>query len=352
MKATERVHQKASILQDEIAALRMKARETNDPIGWTEIFCRPYYEMLRSLYTEEMPLAQAIDSSDLLVHAEGPSLADDSPRLALVEQFFANLRVQVLRVTKAIAGLDESTRLRNNQIELGLSGLAPGSLYIGLRVKLPVDAKSGQQSVLGEQDPLFVAARGAVRAIKVVSQHFDERESLEERIPDPQIRDAAMVAVSRLAPSKQSGVTRVSFDGSLEGWRPRELTPNIRKELNRELRQPVHSQEVVTLVGEVRELDLDARRFELRRIESGVTDVRCAYSESVGRAARRWLGNRVEVTGRIERLAGGAPRLISVEAIRRLDPPSSSGLTLPVPSQSFEGLTFQVDPLGLPKPKE
>jgi len=72
--------------------------------------------------------------------------------------------------------------------------------------------------------------------------------------------------------------------------------------------------------GEVRELDLDARRFELRRIETGVVnDVRCAYDEALAGSARRWLGHRVEVTGKIERLSNGAPRLISVDKIKRLD---------------------------------
>jgi len=323
MKAVEHVHQKARFLQDEIASLRLKARDTADPEHWAEIFCRPYYDLLRDLYAEEMALAHAIDSSDLLVHAEGPSLADDSPRLTLVEQFFANLRTQVLKVTKAVAGLDEAQRLRNSHVELGLSGLAPGSLYIGVRVKLPTEP-SGQLSVLGEHDPLFVAARTAIRAIKIVSQHFDERADLERELPDPQVRDAAMVAISRLAPTKQSGVSRVTFDAADPGkGRLRELTPTVRRELNKELRQPVLSQETATIRGEVREIDLDARRFELRRIETGgvLNDVRCAYGESETRGAKHLLGRRVEVTGRIERLANGSPRLISVDRISTIDSP-------------------------------
>jgi hypothetical protein len=329
MSAVDRLHRKASLLQAQIVALRAKALQSNDAIGWTDILCRPYFEMLEQLYSEEMAFAKALDFSDLLVHAEGPAISHDAPRLQIVEGFFRNIRAQVLRVTKAIAGLDESQRLRNRDVELGLSGLAPGSLYIGLKVKTPVD-EDGQSSLLGEEDPLFQAARAAVRAMAVVTQHLDSSEELASEISDPQVRDAAMLAVARIAPSKQSGVKSISLSTSDNEMASSPLTPLIRRELNKQLRDPVRSNEVATIVGQVREIDLDARRFELRRLEISpgrvsMSDVRCAYGEQFAHNARAWLGQRIAVTGRIERAsASGLPRLVVVETIAEAEPRSRS----------------------------
>jgi hypothetical protein len=54
-------------------------------------------------------------------------------------------------------------------------------------------------------------------------------------------------------------------------------------------------QERVSIVGEVREMDLDARRFDLRHIENLRTnELRRVYQQISDGEAAEWLNKRVE----------------------------------------------------------
>ena len=65
--------------------------------------------------------------------------------------------------------------------------------------------------------------------------------------------------------------------------------------------------------GYVREIDLDAHRFDLRGIDDEqIRDVRCAYRDLPGVRARDLLGSYVRVRSLVERTADGIPRLLSV----------------------------------------
>jgi hypothetical protein len=75
-------------------------------------------------------------------------------------------------------------------------------------------------------------------------------------------------------------------------------------------------QERVSIVGEVREMDLDARRFELRHIENLRTnELRCVYQQISDGEAAEWLNKQVMVTGTILRGANGTSKLLSVDSV-------------------------------------
>jgi hypothetical protein len=68
--------------------------------------------------------------------------------------------------------------------------------------------------------------------------------------------------------------------------------------------------------GRVRSIDLDLRRFDLRRIGGGEQpDLRCIYPAEFDAAARNWLDRLVVVRGRVETYHGAA-RLLQVESVR------------------------------------
>lgn len=74
--------------------------------------------------------------------------------------------------------------------------------------------------------------------------------------------------------------------------------------------------ERVSIVGEVREMDLDARRFEPRHIENLRTnELRCVYQQISDGEAAEWLNKQVEVTGTILRGGNDASKLLAVDSV-------------------------------------
>lgn len=319
MKWVAEVHAKAQILQAQVELARSMAR--NFGMDESEAIS-PYLREIEKIYELEFPLARAMDESDLVFHIEGPALADHTPKLSLVESIFANIRTQVLAVARAVANVGEGVHLSDRDVELSLSAIAPGSLYIGVKAEPPTSS-IGQQHLLGRDDRIVAATREAMRSIRLVSQHLsDDATEVVDRIPDPAVRDAALVAVARLAPTGRAGVTRITLAATDQGesLMGEALTPKIRSELKHQLKGAFFAGSCrVVLRGEVRELDLDFARFELRRIE-GHRDrsVRCRINPEVFIDLQRLAGERVEVVGSTAEGAAQLPRVVHVTEVRLL----------------------------------
>jgi len=87
---------------------------------------------------------------------------------------------------------------------------------------------------------------------------------------------------------------------------------------------PLKPREVIT--ASVRETDLDDKRFEVSGIEDGnPTDFRCINGPQVNdKAASRWLNQRVEISGRVERDTKGRTRLMKVSHLKLVNAPNNS----------------------------
>src|SRR5260221_12565806 len=88
--------------------------------------CQPYYRLLDEIYEKEMPVARALDHSDLLLHLDGEGLQTESPRLSLVAGIMGDVRKQVGAMIKTlVSSFSESVDLPK-EIDLGLSSFAHG----------------------------------------------------------------------------------------------------------------------------------------------------------------------------------------------------------------------------------
>ncbi len=314
------VHSKAHILLGQIENARRLAQRTGVD---SDALCRELYRKVDELYETEFPLAKAMDGSDLVFHLEGPALRDHTPKLKLIESIFANIRQQIFSVAKAVAQLGNNSSISDNDVDLSLSALAPGSLYIGIKAESP-EGNNGQQHMLGPNDLILSATREAMRSIRVISKHLDE-DSVEarEEVPDAKVRDAALVAVARLAPTKRSGITRVTIASSDEKRSDvgSPLTPKVRRELRHQLRQDKRTgPKQFSIRGDVRELDLDFRRFELRRIAGDPTaSIRCQLSPDAMVNLEKLPGRHVEVSGFGEDVSIGIPRMLRVVNVTVFD---------------------------------
>lgn len=283
------------------------------------------YSTLESIYSRDYQIALTRDNSDLLIRVEGDAF-ENAPRLQLVTSIFENVSNQVTGLTKAILGLGAEGHITASSVDLGLSGLAKGSLLFGLKAQLP-DPASQKGELLGETDSMFKSTKNALSIIDSVSHTvYKDRESVSmeavsEVVPDPRVRDAALVAVQRISPSGRRGIESVSISGGASSNRPADLNSDNRRSIRESLFKPVIRGEEIELVGAVREIDLDSRRFDLRGIaDEKLSDIRCAYRHVPDVNPKELIGSLVRVRGLVERAQDGAPRLMSVTALKIIKP--------------------------------
>jgi len=309
---TAHVRAQARMIVDQIADL--KNRLPSESFAASSAVDR-YYKMLEDILDRDLRLAQLRDDSDLLLRAEGVAFKND-PHLQLVSNIFSNVTSQVTDLTRAILGVQNGRKFKPSSVDLGLSGIAKGSLYFGLKAHSPVE----KLPLLGEVDTLYTSTICALRVIDDLAhtvEYNDEVISLEavsEVITDPKVRDAALLAVQRITPSGRLGIDTISIAGGERA--PAELNPNHRRAIREILEKPIIRGEEIEFLGRVREIDLDARRFDLRGIANEqVRDVRCAYQKVGGVNPKTLLGATIRARGLVEKTADDLPRLMSVSAI-------------------------------------
>jgi hypothetical protein len=306
---------KAQLLHQQIASMQRLAADAGASPEQLAQACAPYYRLLDEIYGHDVPVARALDTADLLLHLEGEDLHSVAPRLSLVSSIMVDVRRQVGTMIKTlVSSLDESVELPR-EIDLGLCSFAIGSLYLGFAVPTP---PPGHAELPG--DPLFSASREALAMLGRVTDHIEEEDAYARicaEFADPKLRDAALSAVGQLSPSGRRGVSSVGIGGRALPDRPwRKLTPETRLQVRSWLEKPVLGDDILELGGRVRSIDLDLRRFDLRRIDGGEQpDLRCIYPPSFDTAARNWLDRIVVVRGRVETYRGVA-RLLQVQQVQ------------------------------------
>lgn len=315
---TDAVERKAAIIHSQLAyARRLAAAHGTDELEVSA----PYLKLLRSLYSDEFPFAQLTDSSDLVARFRGPAVDIHDPTVSIVISLFSDLREQIRGIAKSIVGLASERRvLWPAQLDPHLSGVAHGSLLVGISVSPPASdtPKGHQYEVEGASDQVFESVRTAVRSLSLVARYVTDtgiNESIREAFPDPAIRDTVMVAAKRLAPTGRRGIESVSFSSPDTSQDQIEtLTTRSRLALASALVSPVKVNTSGAFEGLLREVDLDARRFEIRGV-SGVGAIRCVYGPMHDQAVRSALDARVRVRGRYDTIEGQRPRFMAVDLL-------------------------------------
>jgi hypothetical protein len=312
------LQRRAQLLHQQIAAMQRIVREAGGTEEMIEASCLNYYRLLDEIYETDMPIARALDNSDLLLHLDGEGLQTKNPRISLVTGIMGDVRKQVGGMIRTlVSSFNEGVELPR-EFDFGLNSFARGSLYLGF--SLP-EAPPGR--VILEGDPLFEASRNALVTLGTITTHIEEPNAydlIRRDFADPKLRDAALSAVSQLAPSGRRGVSSVEIGGrALETPVWHRLTPQTRLRVRTWLERPVHSGETIELRGRVRAVDLDLRRFDLRRIDGGnLPDLRCIYPASFDLPARKWLDSSVIVRGQVETYQG-VPRLLQVQGVEAIE---------------------------------
>jgi len=313
----EQLEHKASIIEDQMMAASALVARFGTP---QDRIASPYAMMLADLYREEMPLARIMDESDIILHAEGAVFLDHRPGLRAFNWLCSVADKQFRTLATSMAGMmrDDVSAVRK-QLDLRLTGIAPGSLYAGFCVDIP------DSGIFGQNDnEMLNQVRRAMRAVVNVPAHIlDERisPSIAEDIDDPAMRDAAMRAAYNLAPTGKMGIHTV--DVAAPGLRMGSLGMRERQVLGEAIKNPVTARKHGAFVGDVRAADLDKHLFNLRGREF---TIRCITTHMNADMARDMIGRTVRVSGMYDTDKEGRPRLMQVESIEPIKSPVNRSL--------------------------
>jgi len=277
---------------------------------------RPLFEKLRNLYTVELPIAKLRECSDIVIHVDGRDIHGENPQLKAVNWLGKTVRSQFTKLAAAvIPGTDEKTVSASKEAQWEITGLVPGSIYMGFALQRSFSAEGFEQGDRGMSDLIVDAAQ----SVSVVPQFVSDNgvnPALTEAITDPALRDAAMMAAMHFAPTKTSQFDTVEIlvPGGARGV----LHSRQRTTLRHALIQPMmRKKQSGSFVGELNQIDLDASRFQLRNV-NGIGTIRCVMDFTPDHA-RHWLGNKVMVTGVYDTDVSGRPRLMRVKSIEVID---------------------------------
>ena len=313
------LHHRAQLLHEQIALAMIAQRDSGVDMSGV---IATYTSLLAEMYSESLPLAHLLDSSDLILHAEGPAARHHAAGSSAVAWLCGEAEKRIRQLGMAALKLTGATAHAAEQdLRVLLNGLAPGSLYLGFSVDSAQRMASSQESLAlsnhahSELDTI----RDAVRVLPLVPQFVDDESinsEITEIIQDPQMRDATLLAAYHLSPTGKRGIHTIGISAPRSNKKSGLFTNRERVVLRESaIRFPfMRNTKSGSFVGELREVDLDSRRFHLRDVP-GVGSVRCVLGELSADTARSLIGHGVKVTGDYEEDASGKPRLIRVERV-------------------------------------
>ncbi|HZH44274.1 MAG TPA: hypothetical protein VEY50_09355 [Lysobacter sp.] len=263
-----------------------------------------------------MPLARIMDASDLVLRADGPAVEEAAMKLSAVNWLTGTAERAIRGLSRALFDLaSRDAHAFSRALDLRLTGFAPGSLYAGFAVVRP------PSDLLDEDDePAIATVKDTLHSLPEIPRLIEGdaiSPAIRDVLPDPAKRDAAVDTLFRLAPTGRRGID--SIDISTPGGRSAALSPQERVTLKHVLDRPqLHQRKVGAFSGELREIDLDMRRFHLRNV-ANVGSIRCVIEALDRRQAKHALGEFVRVEGEYETDREGRPRLMVVRALRVLE---------------------------------
>lgn len=313
------LHHRAQIVHEQIALALIAQRDSGMDMSGV---ISTYTSLLSEMYSESLPLARLLDTSDLILHAEGPAARHHAAGTGAVAWLCGEAERRIRQLGMAALKLTGNTAQAAEQdLRVLLNGLAPGSLYLGFSVDSATRMASSQETLNlsdGSHSELDTI-RDAVRMLPQVQQFVGDEsvdKEITEAIEDPQVRDAMLMAAYHLSPTGRRGIHTVEISAPRSNEKPGIFTNRERVVLRESaLRSPLMGNtKRGSFVGVLREIDLDARRFHLRDVPD-VGSVRCVLGELSAETARKLIGHGVKVTGDYESDASGRPRLIRVEHV-------------------------------------
>lgn len=287
----------------------------------TEQVVEPTLARIVEIAEQHFPLARVLDKSDLVLHAEGPGADQSMPWLTALNWVTSTAEITIRKLATAFFDMKGADgKILSKKIDPRLTGIAPGSLWVGIKLDNISDSFMGIPS---EADGPTLSDElhhlpGLIRFID------DEgmRPGIEEISPDPAMRDIGLSTLLRFAPTGRRGIHTLELASRTEGRAS--LSQRERVVLKEVLNKPnIRASRSGSFVGEIREADLDKTRMHLRFVD-GIGTLRCVVPELSAEQARVLLGRRVRAVGNYQVDHNGRPRLIFIERFEEAPAPTQT----------------------------
>jgi hypothetical protein len=272
-------------------------------------------DQIDKIARESYPLHQVMSQSDIVFHAEGPGAAQGLPWISALNWLASTAEGNLRKLSAAIFDLRGADgKALSRKLDLRLSGLAPGSLWMGIKF-MPTTG-----GLLPENAGLMGSMAEEIGRLPEIIRFIDDeglRPGLEEAVPDPALRDVQIESLYHLSPTGHRGIHTLEISSAGSG--AASLSQRERVVLKEAIARPStqHSREGA-FVGHMQEADLDKTRMHLRGVQD-VGTLRCVMPSFTVAQARAMIGGLVRAEGRYQADKAGRPRLLFVDRITPLE---------------------------------
>lgn len=306
-------HEKTALLHNEMAGIIAFHKQHSQPPPDLS----PTIKLLDTMYREEFELASLLDTSDIVLHAEGTSTISINPRLDILTWLLEKANQQLENLIKNTFSIANNSY--KNNVNFELTGLAHGSIYAGFRA---VDSSLNGFQDFG-MDSILNDVRNSIEAVVDVPQFLSETgvsDGIITAIPDAGMRDIAMMTALNLSPSGRNGVHTIDISAPMRSKMTAELSTKTRVILRETAaKKPVMSKNTKhgNFIGDLREIDLDKHRITIRNVSTDGFAIRCVFAPSHEKEARAAIASqaKVKITGHYEEDKNGKPRLMTIESL-------------------------------------
>jgi hypothetical protein len=322
---------KARAIHSEIAQLRIflndEAIPADDPIS--DHLFEGHYDALDEIYLDRMPLAAALDISDLVLSYHGTSGPSHHHTFQEMSRIVNRIHKEIMNVAKTHRNVAGSPSAKwKNHTDLVVTAADP-RLIFGFRLP-DSDARSTNPNLANFEDPLYIAVKESVELVGAVSASLhmpSPRESISDFTKDKPSMDFAMVdaaihAARRFIPFREKSVDSVRVGGlALPGGDVVNLGKDERDKATTVLQDTKVPDEDADITGVIMVVDYGTMRCELRNVDRyDVRSVRCQY-EPKHEATVRECGKRfVRIRGKATFDRDRKPRFLVAESIEPVSP--------------------------------
>jgi len=303
--------------------LKFISSEGGDPDELVHLF-EGHYAALDDLYLDRMPIAVALDESDLVLRYVGPQIGEGPspfPRFTRFHRIFGDIHKEMVRVAKTHPNYACSDIDWRGDADLRITA---ADLRLIFGFKLPATYGSDSNRLrLGSSDPIFVAVKESIEILGVVAASLQDENPWEiiqafakgRPALDVAVVDAALHAVRRIIPHNERGIDCVEIGGlAVPHGRSLELGEDHWLRATVAIAGIEVPNEQVDVVGTLCPIDPGTLRFELRGID-GLRPIRCKYRKEHADFVKSHRRKKVQVSGRAEFDIKHNPRFVVVETI-------------------------------------
>lgn len=269
------------------------------------------FEQILKISEDSLPLARIMDQSDLVMHAEGPGAAQGMPWLSALNWICSTAETGIKRLSSSffdLSGADGKKLARN--LDLRLPGMAPGSIWIGVKVEPP------GSDLFPEDKQLIGSLTAQIHKLPNIVRFIDDeglRAGVQEEVSDPALLDVQLETLYKLSPTGRRGIHTLEISSRDSG--SASLSQRERVVLKNTIDKPsLKSTKDGVFIGLMHEADLDKSRLHLKDV-SGVGTLRCIMPTLTASHARAMFGGLVKAEGKYKTDKDGRPRLLLVESI-------------------------------------